>query len=82
MLDFVLSFSELIKTASALYKDTTDTEKQKLTHLVFSELEIFDGKVDYKATEEFEPLLNRTSVVLGGARGIRTLDLLHGKQML
>lgn len=63
MLDFVLSFSELIKGASALYKHALDSEKRRLTHLVFSELVLVDGKVaDFTAKEEFEPLFKRRGV--------------------
>jgi len=75
MLDFVLNFSELMKEASAIYKQATTQEKQRLTKLVFTELTIFDGKLEYKATEEFEPLLNRkemTSGSLGGAYQLKS----------
>tara|TARA_Y100000031_G_C8214489_1_gene382648 strand:- start:965 stop:1603 length:639 start_codon:yes stop_codon:yes gene_type:complete len=74
MLDFVLTFSELIKEASTLYKDTTAQEKQHLTTLVFSELTIFNGNLLYKPSEDFAPILNRPRDSNGGAEGIRTLD--------
>jgi len=57
------SFSELMKSASNLYKYATDAEKRKLAHLVFLELTFKDGKLaTYKAKPEFEILLNRPSV--------------------
>ena len=43
MLTYVLTFSELFKSASALYEDATDVEKRQLAHLVFSELKLVDG---------------------------------------
>ena len=60
MLEYVLNFSELMKSASSLYKDATSQEKRKLAHLVFSELTLFDGTViSYRAKPEFAILLDR-----------------------
>lgn len=76
MVQFVLRFSEIMKLASSLYKDTLDMEKRRLTSLIFSYLVLVDGKVaSYKAKEEFEPLLNRPSVQNGSPGWIRTSDL-------
>ena len=60
MLDFVVNFSELFRTAAELYREALNTEKRRLAHLVFTELIFKDGKVaSYKAKPEFEILLNR-----------------------
>ncbi len=62
MLDYVLTFSELVKSASRLYKHATGQEKRRLAHLVFSELVLVDGKLaSYSAKDEFSVLLNRPS---------------------
>ncbi len=69
MLAYVLNFSELMKSASSLYKYATDAEKRKLAHLVFLELTFKDGKLaSYEAKPEFEILLNRPSVQNGSQR--------------
>ncbi|MFA5273099.1 MAG: recombinase family protein [Candidatus Peribacter sp.] len=70
MVDFVIAFSELVKSASSLYKVATDIEKFRLTKLMFSELTIFDGKLSYVPTDEFAPLFNRHFVENGGSGGI------------
>lgn len=73
MLDYVLSFSELLCGASALYKDGTDAEKRKLTHKVFSELTVKDGILaSYKVKENYAILLNRPSVQDGSPGWTRT----------
>ena len=67
MLDYVLTFSELFKSASALYKQATDLERRELAHLVFSELTLINGNIaTYSAKEEFAILLNRPKVACGG----------------
>ena len=60
ILDYVISFSELVKNAALYYKHALDTEKQEIAANMFSEL-VFDGRklVNYKAKEGFEALLNR-----------------------
>jgi site-specific DNA recombinase len=76
MLTYILTFSELFKNASALYKDATDMEKRQLAHLVFSELRFINGEMaSYSAKEEFSILLNRPRVANGGPDGTRTRDL-------
>lgn len=73
MLTYVLSFSELMKSAAAIYKTCTDMEKRKLAHLIFSELILVDGKLaSYKAKPEFEILLNRPCVQNGSRGRTRT----------
>ena len=73
MLSYVLSFSELMKSASSLYKDATSQEKRRLAHLVFSELTLVHGKVaSYKAKPEFEILLNRPCIQVGSSDWTRT----------
>ncbi len=72
MLNYVISFSELMKNASLYYEYALDTEKQEIVMNVFSELTFAEGElVNYKAKEGFEALLNRgnTLVAPSGARG-------------
>ena len=76
MLDFVLSFSELVKRASLLYEVAYDIEKRKLVNMMLSELTLKDGKMaSLKAQEDFEPILNRANVQSGSGGGIRTHDI-------
>ncbi len=83
MLSYVLNFSELMKSASALYKYATDAEKRKLAHLVFLELTFKEGKLaSYKAKPEFEILLNRPSVLNGSPDWIRTSNPLVNSEVL
>jgi site-specific DNA recombinase len=70
MLDYVISFSELVKNAYLYYKHALDTEKQELASNVFSELVIYGRKLQsYKAKEGFEALLNRPNMLVGTAGG-------------
>lgn len=83
MLAYVLNFSELLKSASALYMYATDIEKRQLAHMIFSELTFVDGKVTtHTPKKEFELLLNRPRVVNGGADGTRTRDLPRDRRTL
>ena len=60
MLNYVLTFSELVKEASTLYKLANDAEKRRLTTLIFSELTISDGSLTkYTAKQPFDVLLKR-----------------------
>ena len=67
MLNYVIAFSELVKTVPAYYKFALDTEKQEIVNQVFTEL-VFDDRmlVKYTAKEGFEALLSR--VWVSGAR--------------
>lgn len=71
MLDYVITFSELVKEASTIYKVANDEEKRRLTFLIFSELTIVDGKLEkYVAKDPFASLLSRrTDIVYSGAPG-------------
>ena len=70
ILDYVISFSELVKNAYLYYKHTLDSEKQELASNVFSELVIYGRKLQsYKAKEGFEALLNRPNMLVGTAGG-------------
>ncbi len=59
MLDFIISFSELVKHASFYYENALDTEKRSLVMQVFSELYIEHGKLKYTANEGYSELLKR-----------------------
>ena len=70
ILDYVISFSELVKNAYLYYKHALDTEKQELAANVFSELVIYNKKLrSYKAKEGFEALLNRPNMLVGSSGG-------------
>ena len=82
MLDYVISFSELVKNAYLYYKHALDSEKQELASNVFSELVIYNRKLrSYKAKEGFEALLNRPNMLVGnvgGGGGTRTHETCEG----
>tara|TARA_Y100000310_G_C20234399_1_gene601748 strand:- start:7 stop:276 length:270 start_codon:yes stop_codon:yes gene_type:complete len=60
MLNYVLTFSELVKEASTLYKLANDSEKRRITSLIFSELTISDGRLEkYNAKQPFDILLKQ-----------------------
>ncbi|MBZ0099413.1 MAG: recombinase family protein [Taibaiella sp.] len=59
MLDYVISFSELVKHASVYYPYALDTEKRELVIQVFSELYIDNGELKYHANKGFDALLKR-----------------------
>jgi site-specific DNA recombinase len=60
MLDFTISFSELVKNASVYFDHALDSEKRELTTEVFSEL-VFKNRtlVKYEAKDGFGALLER-----------------------
>jgi len=63
MLRYVITFSELVKNASAYYEFALDSEKREIATQVFSELVFSERKlVKYNAKEGFEALLNRSWV--------------------
>ena len=67
MVEYVLTFSELMKRASSIFKLANDIERRKIVHMVFTELTLFDGKlVSYKATEGMDIFLKRPVGVDGG----------------
>lgn len=83
MLEFILTVSELIKDATALYKHAVDTEKRRLTHMMFFELTLKDGIVaSYKAKDEYDVLLKRPSVQDGSPDWIRTSNPLVNSEVL
>ncbi len=66
MLEYVLTFSELIRDIGLHYKKANPEEIQKITTIIFSELQFFDGKIkNYEANPEFALLLSR-GVMDGG----------------
>ena len=86
ILDYVISFSELVKNAALYYKHALDTEKQEVAMNVFSEL-VFDGRklVSYKAKEGFEALLNRQNTHIGSSGApsrARTCHLILKRDLL
>jgi DNA invertase Pin-like site-specific DNA recombinase len=68
MLKFVITFSELVKTAHLYYKNALDSEKQEVASQVFSELTFKGGKLaNYTAKESFSALLKRHDLKSGSA---------------
>jgi len=61
MIDYIVTFSELAKSASVYYRLALDSEKQELATSMFSEL-VFDGRVlvKYSAKDGFDALLARS----------------------
>jgi site-specific DNA recombinase len=93
MLRYVLTFSELIKSAKEYYKYALDVEKRDIVTQVFSELVFIDGKLHNVAAKEgFAALFARhehrknaiqmNSVLSGSEGGIRTHDQLVNSQLL
>ncbi len=67
MLDYILSFSELMKNASLYYKHALDQEKREFAFQVFSELVYYNGEIaNYTAKDGFAVLLNRPKSLSGG----------------
>ena len=70
MVEYVLTFAELMKRASTIFKLANDIERRKIVHLVFTEITLIDGKVaSYKATPGMEIFLKRPIGVNGGSGG-------------
>lgn len=59
MLDYVITFSELIKNAANYFKYALDSEKHELVLQVFSELSFKNGELKYVAKDGFNMLLKR-----------------------
>lgn len=59
MLEYIISFSELVKHAAAYFEHALDTEKRDIVIQVFSELYIENGILKYTATDAFDALLRR-----------------------
>ncbi len=59
MLDYVITFSELVKNASKYFKYALDSEKRELVIQAFSELYIENGVVKYIAKYGYDALLKR-----------------------
>lgn len=66
MLEYVMSFSELVKSARLYYKHALDSEKREMVAMMFTELVFHNGKlVKYSAKDGFDALLRRP--VLSGS---------------
>ncbi|MDD5075413.1 MAG: recombinase family protein [Candidatus Peribacteraceae bacterium] len=80
MAEFVITFSELIREIGQHYEKAHPEEKQKITALIFSELQFFNGKlVKWVAKPEFAVLLGRS--VFNGGRNYTTLELRLSRPM-
>lgn len=68
MLQYILTFSELVKRAKEYYKNAIDTEKHEICSQAFSELYCYNGNLSkIKAKEGFEALFKRHKMHIGGA---------------
>ena len=59
MLDYIVSFSELVRQMAIYFEHGLDTEKRDITVQVFSELFIDSGEFKYQAREGYDALLRR-----------------------
>ena len=59
MLEFVISFTELIRNTAMYFQYALDSEKRDIVVQVFSELYILEGKLEYVANEAYNALLQR-----------------------
>lgn len=84
MLQYVLSFSALVKAAGRHYRDAVDSEKRELAMLAFTELKYDAGKPAFTPKDAFSFAFLRNgdtkntqeglSAFSGSEAGIRTLD--------
>ncbi len=73
MLQYVITFSELVKNAQLYYKHALDTEKRDVSIQVFSELNFHNGNLaNFKTKEGFSALFNRHLAPVGSEGGDRT----------
>jgi len=59
MLQYVLTFSELVKMASQYYKHALDSEKREITTNVFTELVYFNNEFLFEPKEAYSALFQR-----------------------
>ena len=59
MIEYVMSFSELVKNTALYFQYALDTEKRDIVVQVFSELYIENGELKYVANEAYNALLQR-----------------------
>lgn len=81
MLQYVITFSELVKNASEYFKYALDSERREIVSQIFYEIVIKDKDVEnYRAKDGFEALLGRSG--LNGSPGrIRTYDQLVNSEL-
>jgi hypothetical protein len=59
MLNYLITFSELMKNALIYFTYALDTEKQDLVSQIFTELSFNNENAEYKAKQGFAELLSR-----------------------
>ena len=70
MLQYILTFSELVKRARLYYEHALDTERHAIIKDVFTELTFMDGKLaNVKAKEGYEALFSRHDFRSGSVYG-------------
>ncbi len=57
MLEYIITFSNLLKGGAKYFKYALDTEKREIVTQVFSNLTIFNGKLEYVANEGYMQLM-------------------------
>jgi site-specific DNA recombinase len=62
MLEYIISFSELIRNASLYFEYALDTEKREIVNQIFSELYFSDKGIEYKAKQGFDTLFARNNL--------------------
>ncbi|EKE07443.1 MAG: hypothetical protein ACD_18C00084G0009 [uncultured bacterium] len=86
MLNYIITFSELVKNAMLYYKYSLDTEKRNTALSVFYELVFVDGNLaEYKTKEGYEALLKRydfSKVESGGPDEARTRNFCRDRAVL
>ena len=76
MLSYVILFSDLVKQAGSIFENGLDSHRHKIITKVFSELYLYNGKLEYVAKQGFDRLLDRVKVDFtndGGPTRNRTL---------
>lgn len=70
MLQFVLTFSELVKAAGQRYRDALDSDKYEITTTVFSELNFGNGIFEFTAHDGFSAVFSRASTTKNTQPGL------------
>lgn len=61
MLEYIISFSDLIKNTALYFEYALDSEKREITNQIFSELYFSDLGLKYKAKQGFDTLFARNN---------------------
>lgn len=70
MLQYVLSFSDLVKAAGKHFRVAIDSEKYELTKTIFSELKFGNGIFEFTAQDGFSAVFSRASTTKNTQPGL------------